>query len=190
MSISLAILLLTSTCPGCDPVWRETEVRHSRPAVQGEIFDPKERVPEYAEAFSTADRNAERKVGNVKRDEKFIFVFWREKKRILKDDFGIVWKTPAELNPKIQYESYGQPKLTLAEIKRVRLAVSPRMTSDESFFATWREYDGRICLTTKSATESETRIYYVTGPENAWIITGPHIIRSDHFTDAGATVGP
>ena len=177
MSISLAILVLVFSCPGCDPVWRETELRHSRPAVQGEVFDAKESMAEYSDEFSAADINAERSVGNVSRDENFIFVFWKEKKRILKEDFGIAWKSPAELNPTIQYDSYGQPKLTASEKERIGLALRPRMKSDESVFAAWRDYEGRINVTTKSSADSETRIYYLNGPKNAWTITGPHIIQ-------------
>jgi len=31
-------------------------------------------------------------------------LFWGEKKRILKEKYGINWKTPAELNPETMYD--------------------------------------------------------------------------------------
>jgi hypothetical protein len=97
-----------------DPVYRETEVRQSRPRLNGEVFDPQESDPALKDNFALVDRKAERVVGNVKRDSKFILHFWDAKKRILKDQFGIQWEAPVELNPGIKYDGYGQPKITAA----------------------------------------------------------------------------
>ena len=30
--------------------------------------------------------------------------YWAEKKRILKEDYGIDWKTPGELNPEVLFD--------------------------------------------------------------------------------------
>ena len=58
-----------------DPIYRETIIRHARPRIVGEKFDPQESDPKLRAAFAAADAAAERRVGNVKRDGKFIFHF-------------------------------------------------------------------------------------------------------------------
>lgn len=75
----------------------------------GEQFDPQERDPRLRGMFAAADAKAERAVANVPRDRRFVFRFWTAKKRVLKAKYGISWKTPAEINPTIVYDSYGQP---------------------------------------------------------------------------------
>jgi hypothetical protein len=117
----IGVLVLLAACSSTvrsgaaiqpDPVYRETEVRHARPRLNGELFDPSESDPALASAFASADQKAERLVGNTKRDSQFITKFWSEKKRILKAEFGVTWRTPAEMNPQIRYANYGQPMLT------------------------------------------------------------------------------
>jgi hypothetical protein len=83
-----------------DPVYRETEVRQSRPRLNGEVFDSQESDPALKNKFALVDRKAERAVGNVPRGSKFILHFWEAKKRILKDQFGIQWKTPSRAQSK------------------------------------------------------------------------------------------
>ena len=85
-------------------------------------------------AFSAADQ-AERAVGNVPRDSKFIFHFWKVKKRILSKDYGISWRTPAEINPHIQYASYGQPEVT--DLEKQSLRQGDRETSGASGNCPW-----------------------------------------------------
>jgi hypothetical protein len=174
-----SLILVAASCPNCDPVWRETQLRHERPDVQGQHFDPQESDPKLAEVFAAADRKAERKVGNVKRDKHFIFKFWREKKKILKREYGIAWKTPAELSPTVAFDDYGQPLLTAAEKERVKAAVAPRMNQSEGLIQIWREYDGKISVTTKSSADNEVRIYHLTGQDGAWAIVGPFVIAFD-----------
>lgn len=75
-----------------DPIYRETILRHARPRAAGEKFDPQEIDPKLRPAFAAADAAAERRVGNVKRDDRFVFRFWSEKKKILRQKYGIDWK--------------------------------------------------------------------------------------------------
>jgi hypothetical protein len=91
-----------------DPVYRETLLRHSRPQLDAEQFDPQESDLMLKDTFAKADAKAERKVANVPRNDRFIYKFWAAKRRILLREFGITWNTPADLNPGIKYESYGQ----------------------------------------------------------------------------------
>jgi hypothetical protein len=109
-----------------DPIYRETELRHSRPLAAGERYDAQEDDPKLRDAFAAADAAAERRVGNVKRDDRFIFAFWAEKKAILRDKYQIEWKTPAELNPQITYISYGQRKVSEQEIAEITAVVKQR----------------------------------------------------------------
>jgi hypothetical protein len=104
--------------PFRDPIYRETEVRHARPRLSGEKFDRHETDPKLRAAFAAADAAAERRVANVKRDERFALKFWSAKKQILRRQFGIDWKSPAELNPTLAYDSYGQPRLPQPRFER------------------------------------------------------------------------
>src|SRR5437016_279959 len=113
-AVALAITCEASTTFR-DPTYRETAVRHARPRIAGEKFDSQESEPKFRAAFVAADAAAERRVANVKRDKKFALKFWAAKKQVLRRQFGIDWKSPAELNPTITYESYGQPRVTAAE---------------------------------------------------------------------------
>jgi hypothetical protein len=174
---TIAALLVVATCSGCDPVWEETAVRHWRPHVEGEIFDPQEFDFALRDEFASVDREAEREVGNVRRDNKFIFAFWAAKKRLLEEHFHINWKSPAELNPQIEYDSYGQPKVTQAERKRIARAVRPRLGAKESIHAIWREFNGTINISTHSTADKESRIYYARGTDGKWLIKGPFLVQ-------------
>ena len=114
----ILMLLLTCTTRGDqrDPIYRETAIRQARPRAFGEKFDPPENVPRLRDVFTVCDAEAERAVGNVPRDRRFIFRFWSAKKKVLRQKHGIDWKTPAELNPNIAYDSYGQPRITAREV--------------------------------------------------------------------------
>jgi hypothetical protein len=174
-----SLFRLAGTCSGCDPVWQETRVRQSRPRVQGEQFDLKESDPSLVDEFAAADRLAERKVGNVPRNKNFIFAFWRAKKVILAKSYGIRWKSPAELSPGIEYEGYGQPKITASERELVRLALAKQMDAAESLIFVWREFVGKIYATTKSSTDKTVRIYNLTGQPEKWQIAGPYVLAID-----------
>jgi hypothetical protein len=151
-----------------DPVYRETEVRHARPRLNGELFDPSESDPALASAFASADQKAERLVGNTKRDSQFITKFWSEKKRILKAEFGVTWRTPAEMNPQIRYANYGQPMLTDDERSALESLVSSRKQASESIHGMWRGFDGTAWVSTEDRQTDTGRIYRFTGHDTEW----------------------
>lgn len=152
-----------------DPVYRETEVRQSRPRVNGEVFDPQESDPALKDRFALADRKAERVVGNVQRNAKFIVHFWEAKKRILKDQFGIQWKTPAELNPSIKYDGYGQPKITAAEDRALRALVAPRLSSSsEEVRSVDRSFEGVAEVWTSDHQTQQIGLYTFAGHDDQW----------------------
>ncbi|MBS0578516.1 MAG: hypothetical protein JSR36_04555 [Proteobacteria bacterium] len=151
-----------------DPVYRETEVRQSRPRLNGEVFDPQESDPALRKKFALADRKAERVVGNVQRESNFILHFWDAKKRILRDQFGIQWKTPAELNPRIKYDGYG-PKITAAEEHALRALVAPRLsTGSEEVRGIDRSFEGLAEVWTSDSQTREIGLYTFEGHDDQW----------------------
>jgi hypothetical protein len=152
-----------------DPVYRETEVRQSRPRLNGEVFDLQESDPSLKDKFALVDRKAERVVGNVPRDSKFILHFWEAKKRMLKDQFGIRWKTPAELNPRITYDGYGQPKITAAEDHALRALVAPRLSSSsEEVRGVDRNFEGVAEVWTSDRQIQQIELYTFAGHDDQW----------------------
>ena len=84
---------------------------------QPEQFDPIENNPRYIEIADTVDEMAkEAAIEDHKQHFPdvhvspsnfgmgFCHVIWRHKKRILKEQYGIDWKSPAEMNPHIWYD--------------------------------------------------------------------------------------
>ena len=170
MSARLVILLVlcaTFVAYAADPVYRETELRHSRPLTAGERYDAQEDDPKLRDAFVAADAAAERRVGNVKRDDHFIFAFWAEKKAILRDKYHIDWKTPAELNPQIAYISYGQRRVTAQEIAEITVVVQQRTKRHITLIE--RDPKG-VVRVWFPAEGNEAMIYIVEKQGNAWKI--------------------
>ncbi|MEM7791764.1 MAG: hypothetical protein AAF546_10210 [Verrucomicrobiota bacterium] len=100
--------LITS---GIQPVGRETKVitegnktTWSWEAPQKELRDPLEDYPEFSLAFKDANKIADKKAEEYGRQLGQIHVFWSEKKRVLRQNYQIDWKTPAELNTHICYD--------------------------------------------------------------------------------------
>ena len=174
MSVRCIVLgvVFAITCeagiPFRDPVWRETALRHSRPLGVGEKVDPQEHNPKLRAAFAAADAAAERRVMNVKRDDKFIFHFWAAKKNILRQQFGIDWKTPAELNPRIVYAGYGQREITGLEQREITPVVRKRTFNP----ITWieRDYQGKVRVWTKPSAGDESVAYVVELHSGRWKI--------------------
>ncbi len=70
----------------------------------GELLDPLESMPEYSLAFADANRIATEMTAKYQGQLGRIHAFWMEKKQILKEKYGIDWKSPAELNPLTSYD--------------------------------------------------------------------------------------
>lgn len=161
-----------------DPIYRETDVRNQRPRAAGEKFDPKEANPESRYIFTSADEIAERRVGNVERNDKFIHKFWEEKKSVLLDKYDIRWQSPAELNPDITYGNYGQPAITEEE----REAVSGYLRSeghikDESVHHVWRMFDGTVYVATTDNISARVRHYQLSGAGDKWKFIDVHFVE-------------
>ena len=69
-----------------------------------ERHDPIEDDPRFQNVLARADREAEEALAKEPRELGFCRIFWATKKRILRERFGIDWKSPAEMNPHIIYD--------------------------------------------------------------------------------------
>jgi hypothetical protein len=68
------------------------------------VHDPQENESKLKEAFSYADAKAICGLQNAPPEyPSFILLFWKVKKSILFREYGIHWKSPADLNPKIDF---------------------------------------------------------------------------------------
>lgn len=172
LSLLLPVILLASCASSPvqrDPVSHETTVRHARPRLDHEKFDPQEFDPALVACFGTADAKAEREVGNVTRNDEFILTFWKEKKRLLRQQCGIDWQSPAELNPEIEYDDYGQPTLTAAELLAAHAVVSANLvTPDEQIGYGWRTFTGQVFIVTRAGNPPVVRHYELHGHDGAW----------------------
>ena len=74
----------------------------------GEYFDVKEIDPKYRNIIKKVDKeveeNIESKFPGMSKTMGFCHSFWNEKKRILKEKYGIDWRSPSELNPGTLYD--------------------------------------------------------------------------------------
>lgn len=87
--------------------WRELRRRRAVAKAQqsGDILhDPIEDDPQHAAAFAESDRLAELALEDVERGRGFCHQLWRVKQAILRDQFGIEWFTPAEINKGVIFD--------------------------------------------------------------------------------------
>ncbi|MBD1839639.1 hypothetical protein H6F78_16800 [Coleofasciculus sp. FACHB-64] len=84
---------------------REVQIRLNLGKNPGEIkHDLKEFAPKYEQLIADAGRKADENLANEPRDAAFAERFWAEKKRILKAEYGIDWKSPADMNPEVVFD--------------------------------------------------------------------------------------
>lgn len=160
-----------------DPVSHETATRQARPRLRGEKFDPRESDPQLRRIFALVDAAAERAVSNTPRDERFIFHFWSVKKRMLRQKHGIDWKTPAELNPNIAYDSYGQPRVTAREIREITPLVQKQMRQKEEKITSFeRTFEGDVNVWTQIGKTDQQRRYVIRRENNIWKIVHHELV--------------
>ena len=84
------------------------------------LHDPVEDTPEYMAIKDEVEAKADLYIKQLKetrwreaktdfersliRSASYAHVYWAEKKRILREDYGIEWKTPGEMNPQIRFD--------------------------------------------------------------------------------------
>ena len=72
----------------------------------GLFFDPVESDPSAQDAIAKADEAAEKELAviGMTPGPGYRQAFWSAKQRILKDTYGIGWRTPAEMNPNMSFD--------------------------------------------------------------------------------------
>ncbi len=70
------------------------------------MHDPIEETPEYQKIEKELEKLIEQRLGDRYHQRPFGFchIYWDVKKEILKEEFGIDWKSPDELNPNIIFD--------------------------------------------------------------------------------------
>ena len=66
--------------------------------------DKKEQDPKFQKQFEEDTKAAEEECKEIKGQMGYCHAFWGAKKRILKEKYGINWKTPAEMNPHCKFD--------------------------------------------------------------------------------------
>ncbi len=66
--------------------------------------DPKERDPRYRRLIRAAERQARVNLGGLAETFGGCHALWAEQQRILRDEHGIEWKSPADLNPGVIFD--------------------------------------------------------------------------------------
>ena len=66
--------------------------------------DPIEWTAEYEEAIARAEEKAHAELANEPRGMGFCFSYWPTLQRILFRDYGIRWRSPAEMNPGVIFD--------------------------------------------------------------------------------------
>lgn len=104
LKIGLLVLICLPALAGCSSHPASSSGGSSSVSADGaHKHDPQEDDPRLKKTFQEAERKVERELVRTPRTVGFIHIYWSTKKRILKKDYGIDWKTPEELNPHISY---------------------------------------------------------------------------------------
>jgi hypothetical protein len=72
----------------------------------GLIHDPVEDEPRYADIFKAIDDEVKELLVNhpQRGGEGFVNIYWSAKKNLLKQKYGIDWRSPGELNPQVRFD--------------------------------------------------------------------------------------
>ncbi|MBD1812991.1 hypothetical protein NDA07_01485 [Microcoleus vaginatus DQ-U2] len=66
--------------------------------------DPIEDDPKFKSIIEAAEREAEAELANEPEVLGYCHQFWSTKTRILKEKYGVDWKSPAEMNPDVLFD--------------------------------------------------------------------------------------
>lgn len=68
------------------------------------VYDPQENDPAFQSKLEQAMQEAEENLAAVPRGRGFCRHLWAETKRILREKYGLEWKTPGEMNPHVLFD--------------------------------------------------------------------------------------
>jgi hypothetical protein len=66
--------------------------------------DPVEQTEAYLAIEDELEEKIAEELEGIRRTRGYCFKVWEAKKSILKRDYGIDWKSPGELNPRIKFD--------------------------------------------------------------------------------------
>lgn len=66
--------------------------------------DPVEYSREWAEAAYDVEEELDKKFAGVRRGMGFCFMYWPAKQKLLKEKYGINWRTPSQMNPRVRFD--------------------------------------------------------------------------------------
>ena len=66
--------------------------------------DPVRWTLRFEKVIDSVEEEVDRRLKGVPRGMGFCFAYWAEKKSVLKESYGIDWKTPGEMNPKVLFD--------------------------------------------------------------------------------------
>lgn len=66
--------------------------------------DPIEDTPEFKAVIKKVEKELDELLKDVPKSMGFCHMYWYEKRRILKEKYGIDWKSPALMNPRVRFD--------------------------------------------------------------------------------------
>ena len=66
--------------------------------------DPIEDTAEYKAVIKDVEKELDKLLKDKPKGMGFCHIYWYEKKRILKEKYGINWKSPALMNPRVIFD--------------------------------------------------------------------------------------
>ena len=66
--------------------------------------DPVEQTPEYLAIEEELEQEIRLQLQFVKRTRGYCYRYWEVKRKVLKKTYGIDWKSPKQLNPRIKFD--------------------------------------------------------------------------------------
>ncbi|MFO7898570.1 MAG: hypothetical protein R6V58_05875 [Planctomycetota bacterium] len=91
--------------PEREQLYRQRLALARRQQGGGDILrDPIEDDPNFAGALRDAHELAEKELADHFRTLGFCHVFWKTKQQILREQFDVVWFSPADMNPDVSFD--------------------------------------------------------------------------------------
>lgn len=67
-------------------------------------YDPIENSAEYKAVIKDVEKELDKLLKNKPKGMGFCHIYWYEKRRILKEKYGIDWKSPSLMNPRVLFD--------------------------------------------------------------------------------------
>lgn len=74
------------------------------PAVGRLKADPVEYTSRWEEIYYDVEERLQDRFANAPRQRGFCFLYWRAKQELLKEEYGIDWRNPSQMNPRVKFD--------------------------------------------------------------------------------------